>query len=134
MKKIILIMLFSVCSAGFVFYIYSTVLIGGDLKIPLISNLSGGQKAVGGDLVLVLDAANISQGIAGGQMQGGNYKLLGGATPATTTLETAKNLSNAHCYPNPFKPSLGHNKITFTDLPRNIEIKIYTISGELAEP
>lgn len=70
----------------------------------------------------------------GGQMEGGNYRLLGGAAPAAATFATAKeDLSNAHCYPNPFKPSSGHTKITFTSLTREIEIKIYTISGELVK-
>ena len=47
-------------------------------------------------------------------------------------LTTAKSdLSTAHCYPVPFKPSAGHTKITFTDLTRSARIRIYTITREL---
>ncbi|MCG2725981.1 MAG: T9SS type A sorting domain-containing protein [Elusimicrobia bacterium] len=115
---------------GFVFFVYSAVMTGGNLKIPIVSSSSGGQKSVGGNLAL--NAANMGQGITGGQMEGGNYSLLGGAVPAAVTFAIAKkDLSDAHCYPTPFKPSLGHDKITFTNLTRDSEIKIYTISGEL---
>jgi hypothetical protein len=115
--------------AAFVSYAYTTMT-GGNLKIPIVSNLGGGQKSLGANLVL--NGASIGQGVIGEQMEGGNYKLLGGAVAAEATFATAKtDLSAAHCYPNPFKPSMGHTKIRFTKLTRDIEIKIYTISGEL---
>ncbi|MFH1715676.1 MAG: T9SS type A sorting domain-containing protein [Elusimicrobiota bacterium] len=42
----------------------------------------------------------------------------------------ADNLRNAHVYPNPFKASKGHTFIKFTALTADVEIKIFTVSGE----
>ena len=36
-------------------------------------------------------------------------------------------------FPNPFKPSAGHTTITFTNLPAQSAIKIFTLSGDLAK-
>ncbi|MFH1562333.1 MAG: gliding motility-associated C-terminal domain-containing protein, partial [Nitrospirota bacterium] len=43
----------------------------------------------------------------------------------------ASALSNVKVYPNPFKPSKGHYKITFEGLRDDVKIKIYKITGEL---
>ena len=43
----------------------------------------------------------------------------------------SSDLKNAHAFPVPFKPSLGHTVITFSNLTAAAKIKIYTISGEL---
>ena len=40
-------------------------------------------------------------------------------------------LNTAHVYPNPFKPSLGHTKIFFTNLTTRTKIKIFNLAGEL---
>ena len=40
------------------------------------------------------------------------------------------NLSGAHPYPVPFRPSLGHTKITFTGLTLSVVVTIYTTKGE----
>jgi len=37
----------------------------------------------------------------------------------------------AHVYPNPFKPSLGHTKIYFTNLTSHSKLKIFNVAGEL---
>ena len=42
----------------------------------------------------------------------------------------ASSLSGAHPYPVPFRPSLGHTKITFTGLTLSVVVTIYTIKGE----
>ncbi|MBI4397059.1 MAG: fibronectin type III domain-containing protein [Elusimicrobia bacterium] len=42
-------------------------------------------------------------------------------------------LSKAHAFPVPFKPSLGHTKIVFTDLSSIADIKIFTASGEFVK-
>ena len=44
----------------------------------------------------------------------------------------ASTLTNAHAYPNPFKPNsaLGHTEITFIDLTPGAHIKIFTAAGE----
>jgi len=43
----------------------------------------------------------------------------------------ASTLTNVKVYPNPFKPTQGHNKITFEGLEDNVKIRIYKITGEL---
>lgn len=42
-----------------------------------------------------------------------------------------KDLSQLKVYPNPFKPSLGHNSVLFMNLPELDSIKIFTFTGEL---
>jgi hypothetical protein len=42
-------------------------------------------------------------------------------------------LDSAHVFPNPFKPSLGHQTITFSNLGADSSIRIYTIMGELVQ-
>jgi hypothetical protein len=42
----------------------------------------------------------------------------------------ANNLDSVKVYPNPFRPSQGHTQITFTGMPANTTLKIYTVSGE----
>ena len=42
-------------------------------------------------------------------------------------------LNKAYCYPNPFRPSKGHNKITWTFLPSDIRIRVFNIAGELVK-
>lgn len=43
----------------------------------------------------------------------------------------ANDLSKAHPYPNPFVPSRGHTKITFTELTEHVRIRIFNAAGEL---
>ena len=60
-------------------------------------------------------------------------------TPETTeentqpepTPEPSETLSDLKIYPNPFKPALGHVKITFENLTANTQIRIYSIAGNL---
>jgi len=42
-------------------------------------------------------------------------------------------LSKVYCYPNPFRPSKGHTRITFDCLTSDIRIRIYNIAGELVK-
>lgn len=39
--------------------------------------------------------------------------------------------NNVRAYPNPFRPSKGHSEMTFSDIPVESKIKIYTLTGEL---
>lgn len=39
-------------------------------------------------------------------------------------------LRDAHVYPNPYKPSLGHNNVTFTQLTPGAKVQIFTLNGE----
>lgn len=92
---------------------------------------SGGSSASSG--AVALHAANLG-GLtdSGAVMSAGEYALTTGGTPAVVTFDTAKgDLTAAHCYPVPFKPSAGHTKITFKALTKAARVRIYTISGEL---
>lgn len=40
-------------------------------------------------------------------------------------------LAKAHCYPNPYRPSRGHKKITFSRLTDHTRLMIFNIAGEL---
>ncbi|MBI4217716.1 MAG: Ig-like domain-containing protein [Elusimicrobia bacterium] len=42
-------------------------------------------------------------------------------------------VSQSYAYPVPFRPSQGHTKITFANLPSEGNIRIYTVDGELAK-
>ena len=106
-------------------------LTGGSSTLTSLSTASGGSTASAGTLALY--AAYIG-GLtdSGAPLVAGNSSLATGGTPALVTFDTAKaDLSGAHCYPVPFKPSAGHTKITFTALTSTARIRIYTISGEL---
>lgn len=110
----------------------AAILTGGVLKISALSVIYGGGGAAGG--VVALKNANIGGAAASGtRLTAGNMSITAGWSPvAVIPPITAKtDLSAAHCYPVPFKPSLGHTKITFTNLTYSARIRIYTLSGEL---
>jgi len=48
-------------------------------------------------------------------------------------LLVAANLESLIVYPNPFRPALGHTKITFAALTQEVTIRIYTLAGELVK-
>lgn len=107
------------------------VLTGGATMITALSTASGGNTSAAGAMVL---SAAYMGGLtdSGAILTAGNSSLTSGGTPPLVTFETAKDdLSGAHCYPVPFKPSAGHTRITFTALTGSVRIRIYTISGEL---
>ena len=107
------------------------VLTGGTTLITALSTASGGEISSAGAVEL---SAVYMGGLtdSGATLTAGNAAMVTGGTPPLVTFETAKgDLSNAHCYPVPFKPSAGHTKITFTALTGSARIRIYTISGEL---
>jgi hypothetical protein len=109
----------------------AAALTGGAMKITSLATYSGGRMASYG--ASAAKAINIGASTASGAcLRGGQYCLSLGGTPGVITYTSAKtDLSSAHCYPVPFKPSAGHTKITFTGLTRFARIRIYTISGEL---
>jgi hypothetical protein len=39
--------------------------------------------------------------------------------------------ASAKAYPNPFVPSLGHTTITFTNMPAEARVRLYTLNGQL---
>ncbi len=44
--------------------------------------------------------------------------------------QTDNDLTSAYVYPNPFRPKLGHRKITLSNLGQNTKIRILTVTGE----
>lgn len=67
--------------------------------------------------------------IGTGSVSGGGYSITAGVI--SSLQPAALSLDNAYAYPNPYRPSKGHSKITFTKLTTAASIKIYTVSGEL---
>ncbi|MBI3504987.1 MAG: T9SS type A sorting domain-containing protein [Proteobacteria bacterium] len=62
-------------------------------------------------------------------MEGGSLKLIPGIVGTSPT--AAMDLGGAHAFPTPFKPSFGHDRITFRGMTPSATVRIYTISGEL---
>lgn len=109
----------------------SVPMTGGPFSSDLLIAVSGGGPASGG--AFALDGANMGgPSFSSSAPSGGNFSLETGAAPATAVYESASaDLSAAHCYPVPFKPSAGHAKITFTGLTYSARISVYTLSGRL---
>lgn len=62
-------------------------------------------------------------------MTGGTLSLTPGVLGAAVLARP--NLEAAHAYPIPFRPSRGHDRITFRGLTVNATIRVYTLSGRL---
>ena len=109
----------------------TAALASGLTMITALSTSSGGGEASSGGIVL--SAAYIGGPTdSGATLTFGNSSMLTGGTPPLVTFDSSKSdLSAAHAYPVPFKPSAGHTAITFTALTGTAKIRIYTISGEL---
>lgn len=104
---------------------------GGVFSAGLLVSVSGGGAAAGG--AFALSSVNMGgPSFSSSFPSGGSFSLETGAAPAVTVYDLASpDLSSAHCYPVPFKPSAGHTKITFTGLTRSARIRVYTLSGRL---
>ena len=77
-------------------------------------------------------------------MTGGNYivgaALIGGglgsgAISKAPVLIWKTDLKTAHCFPNPYKPNSAGDfnaaKIVFSELTRDVSLKVYNVAGEL---
>ncbi|MCX6844534.1 MAG: choice-of-anchor J domain-containing protein [candidate division WOR-3 bacterium] len=53
----------------------------------------------------------------------------GGFVLCRRKIAPASNLSAAYCYPNPFRPDLGHSHVTFTNLTAGFRLRIVDASG-----
>lgn len=95
------------------------------LHNPFFDAGGSGQPLSGDTLSLM---HSIGQGGAT-PMTGGTLNLtpgvLGAAVAARPDLETA------HAFPTPFRPSRGHDRITFRGLTTNAVIRVYSLSGQL---
>ena len=108
-------------------WLCAEVLSGESLSMPFPFVNSGGRgNGVSGASFSLMH----SIGQAGGTpMSGGTFQLTPGLYGAQSAAQP--NLDSAHAFPIPFKPSLGHDRITFRGLTTNATIKVYTVSGEL---
>ncbi|HVE15060.1 MAG TPA: T9SS type A sorting domain-containing protein [Elusimicrobiota bacterium] len=106
------------------------ILAGGSLSMPFpFFSGGGGDMITDGTLAI---QGSIGQG-ASTYMTGGGFSLqscVSGCVSLPASL-AASDLSSAHAFPVPFKPSLGHLGITFRGLTTQATIHIYTLSGEL---
>lgn len=104
---------------------------GGGFSTDLLASVSGGGSASGG--AFALTAASMGgPSFSAAPPSGGNFTLETGAAPAVAVYaQPNADLSSAHCYPVPFRPSAGHSAITFTGLTYSARISVYTLSGRL---
>ena len=71
-------------------------------------------------------------GLSGVISSGGGYSLQSGQAVQSTVKFATLDLGAAHAYPVPWRQRLHAGRpVTFTGLPRQAKIKIYTLSGEL---
>lgn len=95
---------------------------GGPFTMNATGMGSGGGAMSGGAVQMAFAVAG-----AAVPMAGGNFQLQPGALGAAGVAR--RNLDAAHSFPQPFKPSLGHDRITFSALTSRVDITIYTMSG-----
>lgn len=103
---------------------------GAKIYPALYANSVSETVSTGGALTLkALSAGGLTDSAAA--MSGGNFTMnYGGAAQIVVIDSSRSDLSSAHCYPVPFRPSQGHTKIRFTGLTGTAKIFIYTLSGE----
>ncbi|MEK7383909.1 MAG: T9SS type A sorting domain-containing protein, partial [Elusimicrobiota bacterium] len=108
-------------------YAGAQVISGGVLGLhnPFFNAGGSGQSLVGGTLSLL---HSIGQG-AVTPMSGGTLNLTPGLTDVDVAART--DLELAHAFPTPFRPRMGHDRITFRNLGLNARIRVYTLSGQL---
>lgn len=83
---------------------------------------AGTGTASGGALTL-----KYAIGAPSAPMSGGSYSVAPGPIGAVNA--AAADSSLAHAYPTPFKPSLGHDRITFSRLPPQAKVEVYALDG-----
>lgn len=108
-------------------YAGAEILTGGALSLPHPFFDAGGtgQSLDGGGLSLL---HSIGQG-ASTPMTGGTLSLTPGVFGAGVLARP--DLETAHAFPIPYRPSRGHDRITFRGLTVSATIRVYTLSGQL---
>ena len=96
---------------------------GGPYVVTITSFNSGGGTAAGG-----VYTHTYTIGAPSTNMSGGGYTLSPG--PVNAVREARMNLDDAHAYPNPYRPSQGHNRVIFTALMPDVTINLYTVAGQ----
>jgi len=102
---------FFLCLVLFLSVAVRAVMSGGGFVINMGKILGIGQQVKMGDTII---SQTVGESVGGVTLSGGDYTINPPTNPGTVTLDNA--LNAAHCYPNPFKPSLGQTQITFSRL------------------
>jgi hypothetical protein len=104
---------------------WSANLTAGSISILATRVVTNGTAQLsGGGMAVTPRAGAPTVGVA---LSGGGI-IVGPPVPAG--LQYAWDLSKAHAFPVPFRPSMGHTKITFTNLTRSATVTVYTVNGE----
>lgn len=124
------LILFAAASAPALFLLArprpAAAIAGGTLNLPSSAVVTGGLRSTGATLV------NYSAiGGHGTLMSGGTMSLIPG--PLASAKTARMNTSDSHAYPTPFMPSKGHDRITFSQLPALVTVKVFTLSGRLVK-
>lgn len=122
MKKFMMLMtsalaLGSVCVSGLL------ALSGGSLNLVSGSMNSGGGNMSGGGMNMSFSMNSAPSGA----LSGNGFSLQAGVLSAVRSAQA--NLDYSHAFPTPFKPSLGHDRITFSGLTVQSTINVYTLGG-----
>lgn len=119
-KLLLALVLLVPASAG------AQTLSGGTLKMPSHGfDSTGGTLLTGGGLSLLGSFGPSSASSA----SGGGIELLSGPFAAKPVARA--NLERLHAFPIPFRPSRGHDRITFRGLTTHSKIRVFTASGWL---
>lgn len=102
------------------------VMTSSDFLVPLGEIVGVASRSASKDYTLHQSMKSVGNA----KMSGGDYDLYGDLS-VNMASKLENNLTKAHCYPNPYKPSKGHTKITFSRLTTNTKLKIFNIAGEL---
>lgn len=109
-------------AARLVMALTTAALTGGAFSMSATGiNAAGGTASGGGTVVAFSMGANATA------MSGGAFTMTPGPIGGVNTARAT--LNEAHAFPTPFRPDLGHDRITFTKLSAKATINIYTLSG-----
>jgi len=109
------------------------IISGGSWTVPFTGfRASGGEnKLSGADGVAARELVSSMGGEGAVRMEGGEFSIGNGIIGGFAAPQA--DLSAAHAFPVPFIPSQGHETITFTLLPAEVTIEVFTLSGELVK-
>lgn len=94
----------------------------------------GGPSAAGGGAPLTGGAYTLAQTVGlvtAGAASAGSLALTGGLFGLSPS--AAATLERLHAFPVPFRPSLGHDRITFRGTTTRTTIRVFTLSGWLVK-
>ena len=104
------------------------VMTGGNFIVSMAEFVGLSSKSEGGNFTV---QQTLGKNIGVDEMSGGDYTMTGDISSVADASKLETDLKKAHCYPNPYKPSEGHTKITFSHLTSYTKLKVYNIAGEL---